>query len=181
MTSMQAGGPAGGFEAGDANAMPEPRALMAPTKSPGLRLWQVSLAWQRQIAAALKPFNLTQVQFILLTSTWWLNDMLGEQPSQRRIAEVAGTGVVMTSQVLRALEGKGYIERREDPNDARGKLVSATDAGIAQAQKALQDVLAVDDRFFEPVNEEDFTAMLMALGRFDDDMTSLEAHPRENG
>ena len=43
-----------------------------PQNSPGFLLWHVTLRWQRDIAAALAPLDLTHVQFVLLASTWWL-------------------------------------------------------------------------------------------------------------
>ena len=43
-----------------------------PEDSPGFLLWHVTLRWQRDIAAALAPLDLTHVQFVLLATTWWL-------------------------------------------------------------------------------------------------------------
>ena len=41
-------------------------------ESPGLLLWQVTNRWQAAQRAALKPFELTHVQFVLLASLTWL-------------------------------------------------------------------------------------------------------------
>jgi hypothetical protein len=38
---------------------------------------------------------------------WWFVTVLGERPSLRGLAEQAGTGPMMTSQVVRALERRG--------------------------------------------------------------------------
>jgi hypothetical protein len=40
-----------------------------PNDSPGLLLWHATLRWQRGIARALQPLDLTHVQFVLLTCT----------------------------------------------------------------------------------------------------------------
>jgi DNA-binding MarR family transcriptional regulator len=138
---------------------------LPPEASPGLALWRVTLRWQRQITAVLKPFDLTHVQFVLLTSAWWLTDEGGEQPSQRRLAEFAATDVMMTSQVLRALEGKGLIERRSDPCDARSKVISVTDAGRSLALRAVRDVEAVDHDFFARVDDQHLMKLLRTLER----------------
>lgn len=140
---------------------------LPPDASPGLALWRVTLRWQRQIAAALKPLDLTHVQFVLLTCAWWLTEEGGEQPSQRRLAEFAGTDVMMTSQVLRTLEGKGLVERRSDPSDARSKVISTTEAGRSLALRAVRDVEVVDRDFFAPVNGEHFMTLLHALEKPD--------------
>lgn len=41
-----------------------------PATSPGFLLWHVTLRWQRAITAALRPLDLTHVQFVLLASAW---------------------------------------------------------------------------------------------------------------
>lgn len=136
---------------------------LPPDDSPGLALWRVTLRWQRQVTIALKPFDLTHVQFVLLTSAWWLTDEGGEQPSQRRLAEFAGTDVMMTSQVLRALERKGLIERRSDPADARSKVISVTEAGRSLALRTVREVEAVDQNFFTAVDDEHLMTLLRTL------------------
>ncbi|HEY3629387.1 MAG TPA: MarR family winged helix-turn-helix transcriptional regulator, partial [Jatrophihabitantaceae bacterium] len=90
-------------------------AALEPGDSLGLLLWRATLRWQRAITAALRPLDLTHVQFVLLASSWWLTSVAGETPSQRRVAEHAGTDPMMTSQVLRALEAKGLIGRAPHP------------------------------------------------------------------
>jgi hypothetical protein len=39
--------------------------------SPGLLLWRVTNAWQAAQRAALRPFDLMHVQFVLLASLSW--------------------------------------------------------------------------------------------------------------
>jgi hypothetical protein len=57
--------------------------------SPGLMLWRVTNAWQASIRAALRPFDLTHVQFVLLAALTWLD---AETPiTQRDLAEYART------------------------------------------------------------------------------------------
>jgi DNA-binding MarR family transcriptional regulator len=127
---------------------------LSPNDSPGLLLWRATLRWQRAVAAELKPLGLTHVQFVLLASTWWLTRVAGEMPSQRRIAEHAATDPMMTSQVLRTLEGKGLIERRLDPRDSRARHVGVTDAGADLAARAVTVVEAADASFFAAVKDQ---------------------------
>ncbi|WP_327004278.1 MarR family transcriptional regulator [Dactylosporangium sp. NBC_01737] len=120
---------------------------LRPEESPGFLLWHVTLRWQRDIAAALGPLDLTHVQFVLLASAWWLNQA-GEAPNQLTLARHAGTDVKMTSQVLRKLEDKGLIERTVDPADTRARRLKVTERGAALAQQAVQVVEAADAAFF---------------------------------
>ncbi|WP_330262021.1 MarR family winged helix-turn-helix transcriptional regulator [Streptomyces sp. NBC_00539] len=135
---------------------------LSPGDSPGFLLWHATLRWQRDIAAALGPMDLTHVQFVLLACTWWLNTQ-GEHPNQQALARQAGTDVKMTSQVLRALEAKGLIEREVDPADTRAKRLRVTSAGAELAPRAIAAVENVDTRFFQPVVHDDAVTMLSRL------------------
>lgn len=119
-----------------------------PDESPGFLLWHLTLRWQRAIAAALTPLELTHVQFVLLACTYWLTEQ-GHTPNQLSVAAQAGTDVKMTSQVLRRLEDRGLVERRTDKRDARAKTLSVTARGKGLAVTAIGIVEAADARFFD--------------------------------
>ena len=128
--------------------------------SPGFLLWHASLRWQRKIAAALRPIGLTHVQFVLLASIWWLATH-GGQPSQRELADHAGTDVMMTSQVVRALQAKGLITREPDEHDPRALRLGLTRQGEEVAQLALAAVEGADEDYFRVV--EDAPRLIGAL------------------
>ncbi|MEV0059738.1 MarR family transcriptional regulator [Nocardia sp. NPDC050718] len=119
--------------------------------SPGLLLWQVTNRWQAAQRAALAPFDLTHVQFVLLASLTYLGHRGAEPVMQRELAEHAATDPMMTSQVLRALEQKGLIERRAHPRDRRARALVATADGVALANRAVVAVEACDRTFFGPL------------------------------
>jgi len=141
---------------------------LSPGESPGFLLWHATLRWQRDIATALAPLDLTHVQFVLLACTWWLNAQ-GEHPNQLAVARQAGTDVKMTSQVLRTLETKGLVAREVDPADTRAKRLRVTAAGAELAPRAIAAVESADALFFQPVPLDDAVAL---LGRL--------AHPAES-
>src|SRR3954469_2227589 len=87
--------------------------------SPGLVLWQLTNRWQAAQRAALKPFGLTHVQFVLLASLTWLD--ADEPVTQRRLADHAATDPMMTSQVIRVLAERGLVLRTPHPDDARAQ------------------------------------------------------------
>jgi DNA-binding MarR family transcriptional regulator len=133
-----------------------------PGESPGFLLWHATLRWQRAIAQALAPFDLTHVQFVLLACTWWLNEQ-GERPSQVAVAEQAGTDVKMTSQVLRMLERKGLIERELDAADTRARRLRVTRRGARLAPRAIAVVEDADAHFFAAVPERRALDLLRSL------------------
>jgi DNA-binding MarR family transcriptional regulator len=126
---------------------------LGPGESPGFLLWRVTLRWQRAMVAALRPLGLTHVQFVLLASAWWLTQVAGEKPTQRRLAEHAATDPMMTSQVLRILEGRGLVTREVDPDDSRALRLGVTEPGARLALEAIRVVEATDAEFFAAAGE----------------------------
>jgi MarR family transcriptional regulator, organic hydroperoxide resistance regulator len=116
-------------------------------ESPGFMLWRVSSLWQRQIKAALEPFDLTHTQFVLLAGLSWLEQQTSNI-TQVQLAEHLGMDVMMTSQVLRTLESKGLVERPAHPTDSRAKALKLTQAGIELSAKTVPIVEAADQDFF---------------------------------
>ncbi|MEV0647149.1 MarR family transcriptional regulator [Phytomonospora sp. NPDC050363] len=139
-----------------------------PGDSPGFLLWHATLRWQRDIAAALAPHDLTHVQFVLLATTWWLHGR-GERPNQLRLARAAGTDVKMTSQVVRRLEAKGLLTRVADEADTRMKRPELTEAGAELTPRVVEVVEAVDRRFFaEAGDHAGLLRLLRGLAGTDD-------------
>lgn len=105
--------------------------------------------------AALKPHDLTHVQYVLLASLVWMQAHNTDLTiTQAELAEFAATDRMMTSQVLRALESKELIRRDKHPSDGRARALRATAAGIIAAQRATTDVETADRIFFSPLKNK---------------------------
>ncbi len=131
--------------------------------STGLILWRMTNSWQAAQRQALRQFDLTHVQFVLLAH---LAYFAGDEPvTQNRLAELAQTDRMMTSQVLRTLESKGLVERRPHPTDSRARSLHITEDGRALANRANSVVEGVDENFFSTLGAKklEFTRMLQAL------------------
>jgi DNA-binding MarR family transcriptional regulator len=122
--------------------------------SPGFLLWQVTNLWQKEMRGALDPLNLTHPQFVLLFSCQWLNEQDHSGVTQVQMAQHAKMDVNVTSQVLRTLEKKGYIERRPHPSDTRANVITVTPTGRELANLAVQAVEAADRAFFSTIGED---------------------------
>ncbi len=141
----------------------ERREQSGPGQSPGFLLWQVTNRWQRSIVAALKPLDLTHVQFVLLASVWWLARDGGSPPTQREVADHAGTDSMMTSQVVRALERRGLLRRGRDVRDGRAWRVAGTAPGAELAEQAIDVVDAADRAFFADAEPHELMRTLRSL------------------
>jgi DNA-binding MarR family transcriptional regulator len=135
----------------------------AAQESPGLLLWQVTNRWQAAQRAVLKPYGLTHVQFVLLAALTWLG---ADGPvTQKALAGHAATDPMMTSQVLRALETQGLVERRPHPQDGRARALAVTAEGRELANRAVTAVEACDAEFFAALDDlaDGFTQALQRL------------------
>ncbi len=135
-----------------------------PEQSPGFLLWQVSTQWRRQIEAVLATLGLTHPQFVLLANLGWLTQN-EQEITQVDLARHCKTDVTMTSQVLRSLENKGYLERFQRKGDERSKFPRLTKSGAQLIEQALPLVEAVDRKFFKNLEHdlEQCVAMLQKL------------------
>lgn len=122
-----------------------------PQDSPGYLLWQVTTMWQKEVRRVLEPLDLTQPQFILLHTCLWLNerDVEGKGVTQVQIAQFANVDVNVTSQVLRALEKRGYITRARHQTDTRANIITTTPEGTRLAIEGMNLVEESDKNFFE--------------------------------
>jgi DNA-binding MarR family transcriptional regulator len=135
----------------------------AAHNSPGYLLWLMSNKWQAQQRLALKPFDLTHVQFVLLACLVYAPD--DESLTQIQLAERAQTDPMMTSQVLRKLQAKGLVRRMPDEHDKRAVRLEATTDGINLTEQAIVAVEAVDEVFFGVLEADmpSFVAMMRQL------------------
>lgn len=141
-----------------------PSKFQSPEQSPGFLLWQVSNHWQRKQKEALSKLDLTHVQFVLLAGIEWLQSR-EETITQIRLAKHASTDPMMTSQVVRKLEEKGFVNRLQDPADKRKIQIEITDAGSALVKNAIQVVEKTDLDFFAKIkhSEQEFCLLLQHL------------------
>ncbi len=122
-------------------------------ESPGYLLLQVSLQWRSMIEDALKQFDLTHPQFIILATTAWLTQG-HEKISQIDISRTAGLDPNTTSQILRGLEKKKLIKRTRSLNE-RSKSPILTTIGLDVLMQAVPEVEETDQFFFDRLNEDE--------------------------
>ena len=147
-------------------------ATVGPHNSPGFLLWFVSRRWQAMLAARLADLDLTPAQLLVLASVGWLADIEKQTPTQRKVAEHAGTDPMMTSQILRALEERGLVSRKADSEDARAIRVATTSAGSKLVLAATDRLRAIDrDVFDKHTNRRELVSQLRPLAE------SLGARP----
>ncbi|MVT12628.1 MarR family winged helix-turn-helix transcriptional regulator [Chitinophaga tropicalis] len=136
----------------------------SPNDSPGYLLGQLTMLWQRKQKKVLDPLDLTQTQFVLLAAVGWLSKK-SNAVTQVDIAKQSNADTMMVSKVLRTLEDKGFITRKEHETDTRAKIIRLTASGEVVLQKAIIEVENADLEFF--------AALGAKLSSFNKDMVQL--------
>lgn len=121
-----------------------------PEDSPGFLLGQVTMLWQRKQKRVLDPLNLTHTQFVLMSALAWLSRE-NDSVTQVDIANLSNADRMMVSKVLRTLEEKKFITRREHQTDTRAKIIQLTAEGADVLQKAVVKVESADFEFFSTI------------------------------
>ena len=138
--------------------------------SPGFLRWRATLRWQRAIARALRAHDLTRTQFVLLASLWSMESHGDGPPTQRELARRTAIDVPTTGQVVRALEGRGLLERPADAHDARARRLALTPAGRAALGPALAAVESTDvDYFGDLIDDPALLGLLTRLAALDEE------------
>ncbi|OCA71843.1 MarR family transcriptional regulator [Chryseobacterium contaminans] len=132
--------------------------------SSGFLLWQVTNLWQREIKKALLPFDLTHSQFVILASTHWLS-LQKTEVTQIILSHHTKIDPMTTSQVLRALQKKEFISRKEHVTDTRAKTIEITATGKKIIKKAVVAVENFDREFFSRLetSQQEFNGNLKSL------------------
>ncbi len=121
-------------------------------RNTGYLLWQAVNRWQRVQKQALGPFNLTPVQFLLLSGVRELSAS-GEPPTQTVLARHCRTDPMMTSQVLRVLEKEHLVSRQAHDGDGRAMVVEVTGSGQSLVAEAIEAVDRAEAEFFAALGD----------------------------
>ncbi len=129
-----------------------------PETSPGFLLWHVSTSWRSSIERALKNFDLTHPQFVVLASLGWL---AREESlvSQAKVGKMAGLDPNTTSQIIRGLEKKELLYRKPS-SDGRVKNPLLTKRGKEVLSRALPAVESEDQHFFNSLSKSEVNCLI---------------------
>ncbi len=119
-----------------------------PNEDVGYLIWRVSKYWQRGKHKILDEFGLTTSQMELLGAIYHMSIQQIEA-TQIILSQETEIDPMTTTTILRNLERKGLISRRESTTDTRARIVEATEAGNDLFTKAIIKVKKEQARLFE--------------------------------
>ncbi len=133
------------------------------SSSPIFYLMRVTYNYKKNIRGLLLDFDLTQTQLVLLGSLM-MYTRGGKVVTQIDLADHLKADKMMVSKVLRTLEKKGYIVRKDHPQDGRAKSLAVTEKGLMVIEGTLKIVAKFNREFFSVLdNQDEFVRQLKKL------------------
>jgi DNA-binding MarR family transcriptional regulator len=125
----------------------------------GYALLHAAQLWRTEAAAALRPFELTVPQFLVVMQLYRRARHEGSPLTQAEVAAQLGMDANTASQIVRALERRGLVDRQPHPDDARARALALTLAGLERARDASARAREMNDLFFGVVSDDDQRAL----------------------
>ncbi len=133
-----------------------------PNEEIGYLIWRVSKYWQRGKHKLLDEFGLTGTQLELLGAIYHMSSQ-NTEATQILLSQETEIDPMTTSTILRNLEKKGLISRRESTTDTRARIVEVTEAGAELFVKAVTKVKEGQDLLFKNIDKKALTTQLQIL------------------
>lgn len=135
----------------------------------GINLVVLARLYRRALDIALKPYGLSEATVLPIRYI----ARLGGNVRQGALADVLSLEGPTLVRVLDQLTEQGYIDRIEDPQDRRAKILSLTKEGQALNTKLSSLLAPLRAELFNGASEEDITAALRVLTQLDDNLERL--------
>jgi DNA-binding MarR family transcriptional regulator len=133
-----------------------------PNEDVSYLIWRVSKYWQRGKHKLLGEFGLTGSQLELLGAIYHMSKLKVEA-TQIVLSQETEIDPMTTSTILRNLQKRGLISRRESTSDTRARVVEVTDAGAELFEKAIAKVKEGQNLLFENIDRETLKIQLQIL------------------
>ena len=128
----------------------------------GYLIWQITKFWQRGKHRTLDEFGLTSSQMEILGAIFHLTKE-EKEITQILLSQETNIDPMTTSTILRNLQKKGLIIRKESETDTRARIVELTNEGEELFQKAISKVKVLQDKLFENIDIEALRTQLRIL------------------
>lgn len=138
----------------------------------GYSLRRTFMALHRRLRAAIAPLGVTPDQYVVLGVLHAYGDLTQRQIHQR----VSSDGNTI-GEVLRRMEGRGWVLRRPDDRDGRARRVTITPTGQVLRRRILRIARRFHRRALAPLSPLECDTLLAALGRLHESLESNGSMP----
>lgn len=160
----------------EARPSDDPTSFRYPLSSSiGSQLRQTHRYFERYLQNDLAEFDIPLAMWYFLRALWEQDGR-----SQRELSERAGSTAPAAVEQLRAMERRGYIERRRDEVDKRKVFVYLTDVG-RDLKRLLTYAAEVNAVALEGLSDAEIGFLRLILARMKDNFERRKTSTRRNG
>jgi DNA-binding MarR family transcriptional regulator len=110
----------------------------------------------------LRPHGLTTADVDVLASLW-RHHPAGQRPRDLRRTMMIGSGTLTPR--LDRLEAQGWLRRRPDPDDLRGRVLALTEGGRRRVPQLIRQLLTVENEALASLPRSTVERLVGDLGR----------------
>jgi len=119
----------------------------------GYLFWRIMKLWQRNTQQQLDEFQTTTSQLEILGGIYHLSEQNPqEEVTQTQLSALSDIDPMTTSTILRNLEKKGFVVRKQSLNDTRARSVFITEAGSNLLNQAFSKMKRNNDLLLKTVD-----------------------------
>ncbi|RJG22075.1 MarR family winged helix-turn-helix transcriptional regulator [Massilia cavernae] len=148
------------LEGSDVKDYDDPASRQSGTARTSYLLAQCFHALRSLIEPALKSFNITPLQYTILSVALHTSKLSSAKLSRRFYITPQSMG-----QMLGGLEERGLVRREQDPANRRILLVSLTEEGCALAKRCAEQIERIEREAFGEFHPDDIEQFRESLRR----------------
>lgn len=142
--------------------------LLSKEVAVGLNLTGCKLKQFIAMKLRQKEIPLTPEQFLLIDLLWNHGSM-----SQQQIADMMHKDKNSVTQLVDAIERKGFVVRQQNAKDRRSNTLVLTKKAIELRDEAKKKGISILDEMLEGISEEELRAFLTTLDKLNDNMSKF--------
>lgn len=126
---------------------------------------------KQYIAVMLRTMDvpLTPEQFMLIDLLWNQGEM-----TQQQLADLMQKDKNSVTQLVDAIERKGFVERRRNPQDRRSNTLVLTEKAEDLKLDAKRKGIMILDRMLDGISEDELRSFLATLRKLSNNMTATK-------
>ena len=142
--------------------------LLSKEVAVGLNLTGCKLKQFIAMKLRQKEIPLTPEQFLLIDLLWNHGSM-----SQQQLADMMHKDKNSVTQLVDAIERKGFVVRQQNAKDRRSNTLVLTKKAIELRDEAKKKGISILDEMLEGISEEELRAFLTTLDKLNDNMSKF--------
>lgn len=130
----------------------------------GYLIWKIAKFWQRGKHRVLDEYGITVSQMEILGAIFKRKKhQKKEEVTQVALSQDTDIDPMTVSTILRNLQKKGLVTRKESETDTRARAVDLTEAGNALLLKAIEKLKIEHEQLFRDVDKDALRKQLRIL------------------